>query len=281
MDELLQRHRAFTLSVLVGGIVFLIALAVRGCGVYTVDLAKRRTEVEGQARAITGTPVPSDAHLRDLEGLAKGAEERVAALGNATGRTRQSEALQEECISDILEVAGLSSPAKLADYRDLARRLPNVCLSSLVGEVGRALQARAARNNVEIAEENLGLQGATFQAEDLDRNLAALAVIARIVDRAIQAGVERVDAIVPGGNVRTGGGNQAEPFVRAWTVQFTLKGDSDSLVEVLRALNDRDQDGKGRRVVLEELVSLARGAITFRAWVRLVNVEAKESEEGR
>ncbi len=287
MDELLQKHRAFALSVLVGGFVFLVALMVRGCGVYTVDLKQRRTEVVAQGRAITATPVPNDDRLRALEGLVKTAEEKVAALANMTGHTLVGEALQEECITAILGVIGAATPDKVADYRDLARRLPNVCLSNLVGEVGRVLQSRAAQNGVEVAEDNLGLQGATFQAEDLDRNLAGLAIITRVVDRAIQAGVLRIDSIVPGGSVRTAGGNQSQPFVRSYTVQFKMRGDAAALTDVLRSLNERDREGKGRRVVLEELSSLGRTTgvragepveLVFRARLLLVNLEAKEEE---
>lgn len=283
MDELLQKHRTFTLSVAVGGFVFLLALLLRGCAVYKVDLNQARASVQNKAKDLTSSPVPDEKYLKDMDRVVATADERVAELAREVGRTARGEALWEECIADVLTVIGQNTEAERRDLMDRARKLPTAAFSRLLDKVRSTLAERAAQNDVEIVSPDLGFD--QVQEAGFGRSLAALAAVVRIVDRCIALGVQRVENVAVATSAQGTGGAADDPFRTAQNVRFKLRGDPAVLAEVLKSLNDRDQGGAGRRIVLDELYSLGRpltvkageaGNAEFMVRVYLVNLEAKE-----
>jgi hypothetical protein len=282
VDELLQKHRTFTLAVAVGGFVFLVALLLRGCAVYDRDLGQARASVENKAKELTGSPVPDEKYLKAMEGVVAAADARVEALSNEVGRTATGERLWEECIADVLAVIGQDRPEKRKDLMDKARRLPSAALSLLVEDCRTCFAARAAENDVEIAAQDLGFDQVTEAG--FARQLAALAAAVRVVDRAIALGVDRIENIAVGG-VQNAAAAEGASFLQSVTLRFKIRGAPADLAELVKSLNDRD--GKGRRLVLDEIYALGRpegikaaeaGVAEFSIRVFLVDLAAREEE---
>lgn len=285
MEELLQKHRTFTLSLLVGGFVFLVALLLRGCAVYDLDLPRTHADVERRARELTADPVPDDAYLARLDQIVADADARVADLAGRVGRTGKGDALWEECVGDVLRGIGKDSPEERKRFLDLARRLPSAAFSQLHGDVRAVLLARASDASVEIVKDDLGFDRVTDA--EFTKNLAALAAVVRVVDRAIREGVARVENVVVGQGMERKGGAEGDPFLRSQDVAFDLRGEPAALAAVVRSLNERDREGTGRRLVLDSVSALGRalsikssdpGRTEFRVRVLLVNLDAREEE---
>jgi len=283
MDELLQKHRTFTLSVAVGGVVFLLALMLRGCAVYKTNLDGARAVVERKSKELTATPVPDDRYLRDMDRVVEAADARVAELAREVGRTARGEDLWEECIRDTLKVIGKDSEATRRDLMARSRTLPTAAFSRLLDQVRTVLVERAAQGDVEIGSQDLGFD--QVQEANFGRSLAALAAVVRVVDRCIALGVQRVESIAVHGSAQGSGGAPDDPFLVIQNVRFKLRGDPAVLAEVVKSLNDRDDGGTGRRIVLDEVLGLGRpmtvkagepGNTEFIVRVYLVNLEAKE-----
>jgi hypothetical protein len=285
MEELLQKHRTFTIAVAVGGFVFLIALMVRGCAVYDLDLESENKKVASKAGELNKEPVPDKAYLDKLESIVEQADRRVQNLAGAVGRTENGEKLWEACISDILAVLGKDTEAYRNEIVGIARRLPNAAFTRLLGDVQSVMAERASQANVIIGQEDYGFERITD--EDFSRNLAALAAVVRVVDRSIREGVQKIERITVSGNVGRRGGTEAQPFIRMQPVGFVLKGDPPILARVVRSLNERDRGGVGRSIVLDEVSGLGRpttvrpqdaGTVEFRFNVLLVDLEAEDEE---
>ncbi len=282
MEELLQKHRTFTLSVAVGGFVFLMALMLRGCAVYSRDLGAARAAVEKKSKDLTKDPVPDEKYLKEMDRVVEAADARVAELANEVGRTSQGERLWEECIGDVLGVIRRDTPEKRKDLMERARRLPSAAFSLLLEDVRTEFSARAAQNDVEITPQELGFEN--VREADFGKYVAALSAIVRIVDRAIAVGVTKVEAIAVSAPVGIGG-SEAGPFIQSIPVRFRIRGNPPALAELVKGVNDRDRDGRGRRIVLDEVQNLGRpetvrpgepGIAEFTVRVFLVNLEAKE-----
>lgn len=286
MEELLQKHRTFTLSVAVGGFVFLVALLMRGCAVYTVDLDKARVSAQNKANELRKAPVPDSAYLKKLDQIVEDADKRVQSLASSVGRTETGAALQEACIADILDLLGKNTEAYRGEIISLAQRLPNAAFTRLLGDVQTVLGDRASQKNVVIAQEDYGFD--RINAEDFSRNVAALAAVVRVVDRAIKEGVTRVERVAVAGSAGRRGGTEARPFIRLQPVGFSMRGDPPVLARLVRSLNERDRGGAGRSLVLDEVAGLGRatsvrpqdpGSVDFRVNVLLIDLEASDEEE--
>ena len=284
MEELLQKHRSFTLAVAVGGFVFILAILLRGCAVYSRDLGAARTAVEKKAKDLQDpkNPVPDEKYLKDLDRVVEAADARVAELANEVGRTNGGERLWEDCVGDVLAVIHKDTPEKRKDLMERARRLPSAAFSLLLEEVRTEFSQRAAQNDVEIAPQELGFE--QVREADFGRYVAALAAIVRVVDRAITAGVSKVETIAVS-NAAAAGGEETASFMQSILVRFRFRGPPPALAELLKTLNDRDREGRGRRLVLDEVQALGRpenvragepGMTEFTVRVFLVNLEAKE-----
>ena len=285
MDELLQKHRTFTLSVAVGGFVFLMAILLRGCAVYDRDLDVVRAKVQKQSQELSKSPVPDEKYLKEMDRVVAAADARVAELAAEVGRTEKGERLLEEEIVDVLRIAGEDTPEVRRAIREQALRLPSAAFSLLVEKARSAFAARAAQNEVEIlpGAQDLGFE--TVQEAGFTRSLAGLAAACRIVDRAIALGVDRIENISVSGSAGAIGGTENAPFINTVAVRFKFRGEPADLAELIKSVNDRDREGKGRRVVLDEIFTLGRpegvrtaeaGIAEFSVKVFLVNLEAKE-----
>jgi hypothetical protein len=283
VEELLQKHRSFVLAAGVGAFVFLLALLIRGCAVYGRDLGLDRAGVQRKAGELTRTPVPDEKYLKDLDRVVEAADARVAALAAEVGRTAKGERLWEECIGDVLAVIGEDTPENRAEFLGRARRLPSAAFSLLLERVRVSFQQKAATAGVEIVPSELGFE--QVQEANFARYLAGLAAAARIVDRAIALGVDRVESIAVSGAMQGMGGTPDAPFLQSQALRFKFRGDPAALAELVRSVNDRGPDGRGRRIVLDEVATLGRpeqvragepGVVEFAVRVFLVNLEAKE-----
>ena len=117
------------------------------------------------------------------------------------------------------------------------------------------------------------------------RSLAGLAAACRVVDRAIALRVDKIENVSVSGSMQGIGGSENAPFINSVSVRFKMRGDPADLAELLNSVNDRDREGKGRRLVLDEIFTLGRpegvrtaeaGIAEFSVKVFLVNLDAKE-----
>lgn len=283
MEELLQKHRTFTLSVAVGGFVFLLAILIRGCAVYDLNLVTARASLERKAKELDKARVPDDKYLKQMDAVVAAADARVAELAVEVGRTEKGERLWEECIGDVLRTVGQDTQEKRRDIMDRARRLPSAAFSLLLEEVRSGFAPRASQNDVEIVQADLGFE--QVQEAGFARSLAALAAVCRVVGKAIDIGVTKVEGISPSGTVTGIGGTENAPFVNSIIIRFKVRGEPADLAELVRSLNDRDRDGRGRRQVLDEVFTVGRpegvksldqGIAEFSIRVFLVNLEAEQ-----
>lgn len=281
MDELLQKHRTFVISVAAGGLVFLLALLLRGCAVYDKDLGLSRATVLRKSEELTKEPVPDERYLRDADRVVEAADARVADLARRIGRTSGGEALWEECIADVLRVIGKDTPERRKDIMERARRLPSAAFSLLLEEARTVFSERAAAAEVEVVPQELGFE--QVQEANFARSLAAMAAMARVVDRAISLGVQRVETIAVGSSQAASGGTEEDPFLRSQLIRFRFSGEPGVLAELVKSVND--VDAGGRRLVLDDVQQLGRpvttrasasGSVEFTVRVILVNLEARE-----
>jgi hypothetical protein len=283
VEELLQKHRTFTLSVAVGGFVFLLAILIRGCAVYDLNLDTAHASLERKAKELDKARVPDDKYLRQMDAVVAAADARVAELAVEVGRTEKGERLWEECIGDVLRTVGQDTPEKRRDIMGRARRLPSAAFSLLLEEVRSGFAPRASQNDVEIVQADLGFE--QVQEAGFARSLAALAAVCRVVGKAIDLGVTKVEGISPSGTVTGIGGTENAPFVNSIIIRFKVRGEPADLAELIRSVNDRDRDGRGRRLVLDEVYTVGRpegvksldqGIAEFSIRVFLVNLEAEQ-----
>jgi hypothetical protein len=284
VDELLQKHRTFTLSVAVGGLVFLLAIMLRGCAVYDRDLVVVRGKVQRQAEDLRKA-TPDEKYLKEMDRVVAASDARVADLGNEYGRTEKGERLMEEEIIDVLRIAGEDTPEMRKTIREQAVRLPSAAFSLLVEKARSAFAARASQKNVEILPKAQDLGFEQVQEAGFARSLAGLAAACRLVDRAIELKVAKIEDITVSGSMQGIGGSENAPFINAVVVRMKVRGDPADLAELIKSVNDRDHEGKGRRLVLDEIFSLGRpegvrsaepAIAEFSVKVFLVNLEAKE-----
>ena len=252
MEELLQKHRTFALAVGVGGFVFLLALMLRGCAFYDRDIATTRASLVNKSRDLQ-SPVPDEKHLRELDRLVESANARVAALARGVGRTSKGEARVEECISDVLREIGQNNPQDLQALMQRARTLPSAAFSVLVDRARTHYQARASQADVELGVADLGFQA--IEEANFAPSLAALAVACRVVGKAIDVGVQRIESISVTRSVDASAG-QGPAWLSSVSVYFKIRGQPGRLAELVKSVNEPDPSG--RRLVLDELRTLGR-----------------------
>jgi len=280
VEELLQKHRTFALAAGVGGFVFLLALLLRGCAFYSRDLAAAQASVRQKAGDLSA-PVPDDKYLKEMDRIVETADARVAALAREVGRTAAGEALWEECIADVLATIGQNTAQERAALMDRARKLPSAAFSVLLEKVRTAFLAKASQADVEIVPRDLGFE--SVEEATFGRSLASLAVVARVVDRAIALGVSKIEVITVSGTASGAGGPEGPSFLSSQSAFFRIRGQPAALAELVKAVNDADP--AGRRLVLDEVRTLGRpetvratepGIVEFTIRVFLVNIEARQ-----
>ncbi|MHC4923989.1 MAG: hypothetical protein ACYTG4_07900, partial [Planctomycetota bacterium] len=241
--------------------------------------------VKSRAADLLKAPVPDGPYLDKLDQVVEVSDGRVADLAGKVGRTNQGEALWDDCITDILEQIGENSEGTRRELMDLARSLPSAAFTRVHGRAVDVLQARASQADVELVQEDLGFE--RVREEEFSRNLATLAAVVRVVDRAITEGVSRVEGIAINSGTLRIGGSEVDPFVQAHSVMFRLRGQPRVLANVIRSCNERP-DASGPRLVLDEVRSLGRaegvrsdrdGLAEFGIRVMRINLEAKDEEE--
>ena len=256
MEELLQKHRTFTLSVAVGGFIFLLAILLKGCAVYDRDLGSVHAAVEKKAKDLTASPVPDDKYLKEMDRVVAAADARVAELALEVGRTAKEEALWEECIGDVLATIGQDTPENRKDIMDRARRLQSAAFSLLLEKARTGFSPLASQNDVEIAQSDLGFE--VVQEAGFARSLAELAAVCRILKKAIELGIDKIESIVPGGSMQNFGGTANAPFATDLIVKFKMRGSPADLAELIKSVNDRDHEGQSLRPLSGRQVASCR-----------------------
>ena len=267
MDELWQRYRTFWTPVLIGLGVFLVG--VIAVHVMTDDPEELAGRLAREKRSLGKKKKPSRAHIR---AQVTNAEALKANVTDWSVRLDQTDAdagdLLELAVDQALRASILrgassteaSSATRLAVRFDgdataagialrrfekarqerielLRNADPNVGFSRLLIEVWNEIRQRANRADVDLraTADRLGFAGvSSVDAGALPQRILNLALLARIVNRAIVSGIESVDYI----RVGRPAGSRSDAFLNEWPVEIGLTGQNASIKRVLALLTD-------------------------------------------
>jgi hypothetical protein len=259
VDELWQRFRTFWTPVLWGLGVFLAGLIVVHVLTRDPEAGQRRnaslaSDLKGRAAAsraqIAATSANADALASRAVALASRVDQRGGGGGDPEQRDLVRAAVSEAITAAFLRGGGVegfdgdasaAAEAKARADRAIEESLallrtqdPNVGYSRLQDEVVSELATRANRADVDVEAEEFGLSAITsVDRASLPQRLLNLALIARVVDEAIRAGVRSVDRVTLD---VVGVGD--DPFLSEWGVEVTMTGEPAALARVLDAVTD-------------------------------------------
>lgn len=296
MDEMWQRHKSFILQILVGGIVFLIALMVmRSMYGDSNDPSKIEKKNAEQKKALetklATLHAPSPASIRRQQELADFADKQKAEVGRRVASIvsrdpKLSEADRERAyVAENLRIAlaNIGRPEDPA-LRTLFDSAPQVCLSTMGAQARAVLVGRAAQTGKEI-DESLGISGG-FPEDEIPEALHGLAVVTDLVSRCLaKSRIEKIQAIRISTHTRFAEENDVG-FVAAVSVHIEIVGEPDDVVEVIRSLNAVDRKDQRMTVVesVDSIVPLSVDEDTVRASINVVGLRLKsetQAAEGR
>jgi len=267
MDELWQRYRTFWTPVLIGLGVFLVG--VIAVHVMTDDPEELAGRLATAKRKLSKKQMPSRAHIRtqtahaeamganvsnwaqrldqtdadagDLIELGVDQALRASLLRGATAReARAPSALAKRFDGDTAaaEIALRQFEKARQDRIELLRTAdPNVGFSRLLIEVWNEMRQRANRADVDLrtTADRLGFAGvSSVDAGSLPQRVLNLALLARIANAGIEAGIESIDAI----RVSRPAGSRSDAFLNEWSVEIAVTGQTAAVKEVLALLTD-------------------------------------------
>jgi hypothetical protein len=299
VDELWQRFRTFWTPVLWGLGVFLAGLIV--VHVLTPDPESGRRRNENLARDLKGRAAASSGQIGAASENADALGDRALALASrldqrrGEGRDPEEKDLVRAAVTEAIGAAFLrgggldgfdgdasaAAEAKARADRAIEESLallrtqdPNVGYSRLQDEVVSELATRANRADVDVEAEEFGLSSITsVDRASLPQRLLNLALLARVVDEAIRAGVRSIDRValppILGGE---------DPVVSEWEVEVAMTGEPAALARVLDAVTD-----PARPVVLgnSQWKSVGRKSDLVQATMRLASVRVRVSAPAR
>lgn len=255
MDEIWQRHKTFILQCVIGGIVFLIALAVMGNMYSGADTAQGTNEglrkdllkktADGQA--------PSSSSITAQKQKAQDAQQQIKNMAAQVASLATGEDYLRENIGWVLAIIGkprADTERFLSIYKNVS---PNTCLTSMREEARAVLVARAAQKGKSI-DEQFGL-AAGVEDEDVPGGLHALAIVCDVVRRALDR-----DGIQSVGDIRVQPRNVLDrdlPWIAGIEVKLSLVGDPDDVMAVIRGFNNLDSH-PSRMTVVKEIESISR-----------------------
>jgi hypothetical protein len=299
MDELWQRFRTFWTPILWGLGVFLAGLIV-------VHIVTPDPEVGTQKNAqltssIKSRTAPSPGQISGTRKNADVLSERVLQWSSRLDQRRGDGKDPEE--KDVLRAAasealaaailrGNGDPREFDDAASAAEARarydrvleeslallktqdPNVGFSRLQSEVATELSVRANRADVDVEVEDFGLSAITnIDRAALPRRLLNLALVARVVDVAVRAGVRSIDGV---GFPTPGAGAQgaSDAFLAMWPVEIAFTGDPHAVKAVVDALTDPERPTALGRCSFE---AAGKKSDLVKASMELLSVRARPS----
>lgn len=253
MDEIWQRHKAFILQCVIGGLVFLIALIVMGnaySGIDVIQTGNRNLKAQLEKRKSeksAPSPASIDAQKRKADqarGYIRDAAVQCASLA-------QGEDYVRENLVWILATIG-KPPADAERFITLYRQFPQTCLTSVREEARTVLVGRAAQKGRQI-DETFGLAGVA--EEDVPGALHALAITCDVIHRCLER--DAIDAVL---EIRVNPRNTLDrdlAWISGVDVRLTMHGDPDDVGAVLRSFNRTESHVK-RMTVIREIESIVR-----------------------
>lgn len=267
MDELWQRYRTFFTPVLIGLGIFLVGLIA--VHVITEDPESKTNALRKAQKNLRGVIEPTSRQVSAQKELARTYTERVSDWSKRLNQVADGQGdIYDSSVQQILRATLLrgASDDQVKNARSLANayfegdedtakaRLreveqrqgeyvtamrtkdPNVSFSTLRGFVEEHFSRRANQYDVEIRGEGLGFGDVPVTRATLPQRLLNLALVARVLNEALESGVERVDLI----QVDRPQSGRSDQFLREWWVKFVLVGPMDAVKGVL-ALVTNDQ----------------------------------------
>ncbi len=267
MDELWQRYRTFFTPVLIGLGIFLVGLIA--VHVVTDDPEAKVAELKKAQKDLKSLVVPGRGQIRAQQDLAELYTKRVADWSRRLNQTSGGEGdLYDITATQILrstllrgasveEAASAKSLArayfdgdedtararlraldqKKTDWVNLLRtKDPNVSFSTILSWVDDHFIRRANTYDVEVRTEGLGFGDVPVSRATLPQRLLNLALVARVVNEALERGVERIDQI----QVDRPQPGRSDQFLREWWVKFVIVGRMDAAKGILAMLTNPD-----------------------------------------
>ncbi|MCG3134060.1 MAG: hypothetical protein HMLKMBBP_01346 [Planctomycetes bacterium] len=265
MDEIWQRHKAFILQVVTGGIVLLIALVVMsnvfsGSSDDPAELQRvNKNNKDKLDKMVREKQAPSAASIAEQKRRADSAEAQIRSMASEVASLASGDAYVRENLTWIANVIGKGG-AEVEAWMNLYKNLPQTCLSKVREEVRSALVGRSAQLGRDL-DETMGLvQG--YDDEDIPVALHGLAIVAEVVDRAFAVdvagdGKKVVSAVA---DLRIQPRNALNPdlaWIYGFRVHVSFTGDPDAVTMLKRSFNSLDNRQR-RMIVLEEQESLLR-----------------------
>lgn len=254
MDELWQRYRSFWRPVLFGLGVFLLGLIV--VHIITPSPEEAADEAAGAANQLKALTLPKDGVGTTLRANGEAFKESTARMAQALDPTGGGDAVQhyvkqalvaayarggggaEAFEGDAAAAAqAMKDAERLAVERTTLFRTgnPNVAFSSLLSDVWNVLRTRANRADMDLEADLLGFAAvSSVPRGELERRLANLALVARVVDVAIRHGARSVDNVL----FENPRGTGPEAFLQEWPVKITFTASAPCVEAVLDLLTD-------------------------------------------
>ncbi len=237
MDDIWQRHKAFIVQCVVGGIIFLIALGVKSSSYDGIENTQRRAN--SLKKSIDGSKAPADKHIREQQANEEEAERQIRALAEMTSSVAQGDDYVKENIGWNLATLGLQGQEDR--FFQLYKDLPQACLSQLKEEAVSVLVSRAARLGKDL-DETMGVKSG-FDDADVKVGIHGLAIVTDVVKRCLDLdGIEGVTELSIQARARRTAGTtvQDEPRANTFSVRVIVRGDPDAINTLIRSFNSRD-----------------------------------------
>ncbi|MDJ0974827.1 MAG: hypothetical protein QNJ98_10240 [Planctomycetota bacterium] len=265
MDELWQRYRTFFTPVLIGLGVFLVGLIA--VYVITDDPEAKVRTLDRADKNLRSLVVPSRGQIAAQKELAEAYGKRVKDWARRLNQTSDGDGdLYDTAATQILRATLLrgASAADAESPRALARAFfdgdedtararlrtldqlkadwvnalrtkdPNVSFSTIRSWVDDHFARRANQYDVEIRTEGLGFGDVPVSRATLPQRLLNLALVSRVVNQALERGVERIDQI----QVDRPQPGRSDQFLREWWVKFVIVGRMEAVKAILAMLTD-------------------------------------------
>lgn len=265
MDEIWQRHKTFILQCVMGGIVFLIALAIMSNAYSGADDPEELQRINASKRRalldkVNRGNAPSARSIEAQKDLARQADEQIRKMAGEVASLSEGDEYVRESILWILENAGL--PETSADqYMNLYRQLPQTALSRLREDARAALVNRTALDRVEL-DESLGIGGGIAD-DEVPMALHGLALTTDLVRRVLErnradpSGKARVQSVRDLKVTPRNGLDKDLTWIAGLDVRATLVGDPDPVLSTMRSFNSLSNPRK-RMTVVSRIDSITR-----------------------